>query len=120
MAKNHRTALVIDTSQGFAGNFRERARRLLESVGGPNIKTDVYTWDGSQLVEGAPGSAPAAASTSLDEQIAALGYDQVVVSKPGRADVAAAAAASGSLRSPRRDSVYEREVGSERYDRVDD
>lgn len=39
----HRTALVINTSEGVTSRFKERYERLLASVGGKNIKVDVFT-----------------------------------------------------------------------------
>lgn len=84
MAKNHRTALVVDASNGFEGEFAERVGRLLQSVNGPNVKVDIYTFDGSKLVEGPPSAAKAAASGSIDDLIAPLGYAQVLISKPGK------------------------------------
>lgn len=85
MARNHRTALVIDVSQGTPGDFKERYKRLIESTGGSNIKVDLFHWDGTQLREGAPGQTSAPSASGLDAAVAKLGYEQVVISKPGKA-----------------------------------
>lgn len=86
MAKNHRTCLIIDASSGFTGEYKERVERLLQSLNGPNIKTDIYhTTDGVNLVEGQPSAVAAAPVTASAEAAAkALGYAQVLVSKPGK------------------------------------
>lgn len=91
MPKNHRTALLIDASKGFANPFAERVNRLLQSVNGPNIKVDVYhlgVGGNVTLQEGAPTSTPAYGSATTVEaaeaQLRAQGYDQILVSKPGK------------------------------------
>lgn len=88
-SRKHRTALVIDTRNGVDSAFRERYKRLLQSVNGPNIKVDVYTLrpnaiaTGPALVPGEPESSTApdvpAASIDLNAWASGLGYDQLVV-----------------------------------------
>lgn len=93
MAKNHRTALLIDASKGFTNPFAERVNRLLQSVNGSNIKVDVYHLGAASSVALNDGPPAAAASTSvasattLEQAEATLrsqGYDQILVSKPGK------------------------------------
>lgn len=91
MPKNHRTALLIDASKGFANPFKERVERLLQSVNGTNIKVDVYhlgVGGNVTLQEGAPSATPAFASATTVEaaeaQLRSQGYDQILVSKPGK------------------------------------
>lgn len=40
---NHRTALLIDATQGLELDYRERALRLVKSTGGAGIKADLYS-----------------------------------------------------------------------------
>lgn len=40
--KDHRTALVIDVNEFDDSDYRDRVKRLLQSVNGPNIKTDIF------------------------------------------------------------------------------
>ena len=112
--KTHRTALVIDARKGFAGSFKERAERLLQSVNGSNIKVDVFHIVGDTVTAGAPKASAATASAStapvpgeitlipgapgqytikgatvslLDELTAwsaKAGYDQLILTTPGK------------------------------------
>lgn len=97
MPKNHRTALVIDFAVDPTAEYQERVNRLLESLNGPNIKVDIYTWyNGSfsyssnpkGLVDGPPE--PSGFSSSLPQSfeevvasVASKGYVQVLTSRPG-------------------------------------
>lgn len=67
-SRNHRTALVLDVRRGIDSTFEERAKRLLESVNGPNIKCDIFTLTGPEatLTQGTtlPSAATVAASAT--------------------------------------------------------
>lgn len=90
--REHRTALVIDIRSGVTSDFKERYNRLLQSVNGPNIKTDVFTLRGNVaqtgpgLVSGPPELSAAADVPAGEIDLAAwaaeLGYVQLVVSTP--------------------------------------
>ena len=83
--KQHRTALVIDVTKGFDGDFKERVNRLLQSVNGQNIKVDIFHFDGSNVKPGAPPTPAGTTSTvDIDAWAASQGYDQLVISKPGK------------------------------------
>lgn len=84
----HRTALVIDASNP-AGGFQERVNRLLESLNGPNIKVDVYTYGQKTSSAVTPG-APSWESSSVEssdfaaavQEVASKGYVQILTSQP--------------------------------------
>lgn len=88
-SRTHRTAVVIDVRAGVTNTFKERYERLLQSVGGSNIKVDVFTLrgnstgDGPGLVAGAPGSASAPEQKPAEIDLKAwakdVGYDQLLV-----------------------------------------
>ena len=82
----HRTALLIDASKGFDGEYQERVQRLLQSVNGSNIKVDVFhTVDGKTLVPGAPTGTSAVTTDDVPAKAAlkAKGYVQVLTAEPG-------------------------------------
>lgn len=96
--KQHRTALVIDFSDTPTGSYNERVNRLLESLNGPNIKVDIYTWYNgatsfvskpSGLVAGPPTGEASSYSTAVKPfetvvaEVASKGYVQVLTSRPG-------------------------------------
>lgn len=93
--RDHRTALVIDARNGITPEFRERYRRLLQSVNGENIKIDVYTLrgnasaDGPGLVRGTPDeyTAPDQHPQEIDlyEWAGSIGYDMLIVSSSPQA-----------------------------------
>jgi hypothetical protein len=89
VGKSHRTALVIDGDSLSNATYAERAGRLLESLNGTNIKTDVFVASSGALVRLADPKSlvvPPVASFDAAEAVAevsALGYDQVLVSQPG-------------------------------------
>src|SRR5689334_7012030 len=89
VGKSHRTALVIDGDSLSSEVYAERAGRLLQSLNGSNIKTDVFVARNGEIVRLAdpkslviPEAAPFDASEAIAE-VSALGYDQVLVSQPG-------------------------------------
>lgn len=64
-SKNHRTAIVFDARANLNS---ERAKRLIESVNGPNIKVDFFTLSGDGTLAmgtkvSAAAPAPAAGTT---------------------------------------------------------
>lgn len=93
--RKHRTALFIDAVSPANGAFQERVNRLLQSVNGSGIKTDIHVVS--------PGSGASVqtvtqyadsvdlASTSADAELdvdalkawaKGQGYDQVLISVP--------------------------------------
>lgn len=83
--REHRTALVVDVSKPAKSDFTERVNRLRQSLNGPNIKVDVYTFDGVTLRQGWPdeasgGTPPSAAD--FESFAAGLGYTQLLVDSP--------------------------------------
>ncbi len=94
-SRDHRTALVIDIRNGITPEFRERYRRLLQSVNGENIKVDVYTLrdnvtgDGPGLIPGTPDqyAPPIQPSQEIDlsEWAESLGYDQLLMASSPKA-----------------------------------
>lgn len=84
----HRTALVIDASNP-SSSFKERVNRLLQSLNGPNIKVDVYTYGPktSSAVTAGPPSWESSSVESSDfpsavQEVASKGYVQVLTSQP--------------------------------------
>jgi hypothetical protein len=80
--KNHRTALVIDDERYFGDStYKERINRLLASVNGANIKTDIFTRKGDKLVPGVPEAAfhtTGENGQSTEETLKSFGYDLVI------------------------------------------
>lgn len=88
--RDHRTALFVDTTDASA-SFQERANRLIESLNGNQIKTDIFvvTNGGVTVERVANGSkianVPASGSFSVvgaREYAREQGYTQVLVSLP--------------------------------------
>lgn len=92
--RNHRTALFIDAdSLGNGSEYDERVRRLLQSLNGDNIKTDLFTvasGNGNggvvriKTLDVSASAAPAskASDAELTAWAADQGYVQVLFSKP--------------------------------------
>ncbi len=90
--RSHRTALFID-GDALDGEYKERVQRLLQSLNGPNIKTDLFTVSagngngGVVRIKSLDVSASAAPSSKAsDAELTAWakdqGYVQVLFSKP--------------------------------------
>lgn len=83
--KEHRTALVIDQAKyDSIGSYQERINRLLESLNGHNIKTDIYTLRDGALHFGKPTTVadvePVSINGAAESLKDGLGYDLVLVS----------------------------------------
>jgi len=80
--REHRTALVIDGDR-FANDetYQERITRLLQSVNGVNIKTDVFTRKGNTLVAGTPHpdeETYVSNGAGVEDTLKSFGYDLVI------------------------------------------
>lgn len=91
VGKTHRTALLIDAADSTS-TYQERARRLLESLNGSNIKVDVFTTatGGGTNINRLEDPKQLDVSNADDffnpsefhEWASARGYDQILVSLP--------------------------------------
>ena len=90
--RSHRTALFIDADALVDPTYSERVNRLLQSLNGPNIKTDLFSVASgngasgvvriSSLADVAPnGPVAKATDAELHEWASVQGYDQVLFSK---------------------------------------
>lgn len=89
--RSHRTALFIDGDALDNGTYRERVERLLQSLNGPNIKTDLFTVAAgngnggvvriSSLADVSVNGHAKATDEELVSWAEAAGYDQVLFSK---------------------------------------
>lgn len=100
VTRAHRTALIVDVTDADSAksDYEERVERLFQSVNGPNIKVDIFTFDGRGVVAapgggglrpgkptfGSPTPAAAGALSLADAQDWArgLGYTQILVVAP--------------------------------------
>ena len=90
-ARSHRTALFIDGDSLGNETYRERVERLLQSLNGPNIKTDLFSVASGNGVSGvvrisslsdvASGPSAKVTDAELLEWASGQGYDQVLFSK---------------------------------------
>jgi hypothetical protein len=87
--RNHRTALFVDAAKRANDKeYRERSDRLIQSLNGDNIKTDIFEVDGltvRPLGSTAKESNSAATEDDLRSWAAKTGYTQVLVSMPAKA-----------------------------------
>lgn len=92
--RSHRTALFIDADALVDGTYKERVARLLQSLNGANIKTDIFSVSGGAPVNGgvkrigslaevAPnGATVKPTDAELSQWAKDQGYVQVLTSKP--------------------------------------
>lgn len=83
--RKHRTVCVVDFT-GADAAFIERARRLQESVNGPNIKVDFVSVNNGVARSGfhPPTETVAGSDGDIQAWAKSAGYTQVLLSSPGR------------------------------------
>lgn len=89
--RSHRTALVVNgAAYDEGGDYAERVNRLVESLNGPQIKTDIFKTVGDKVVR-CQNSAPltpvvedasASNEASAHAVLSAEGYTQILASAP--------------------------------------
>lgn len=83
--RKHRTVCVVDFT-GADAAFIERAKRLRESVNGPNIKVDFVSVNNGVARSGfyPPTETPTGGDSDIQAWAESAGYTQVLLSRSGR------------------------------------
>lgn len=95
MSKQHRTALVLEVNASDTDNYKNRVNRVLESVNGPNIKVDIYTFDSAsgRYFEGVPTNTGPQVEVDFDS----LGYVATLSMSPADGHVPDATPVTNSI-----------------------